>query len=473
MIDTALSARRWTVYAWATAAATTVGIAACMWGIPLPLTDNVAFLLEVQPRSFGELFRERVLATNYFRPLYWVQLKALLEIAAGGHYFLAFRGFHVLQLAITVFLFTRVLRVGTAAAFVAFSIALMALFGLHTLTLSLIEGPLTAILCCTAAVWLSFGERPSPWRTAASIGLLVYGALSVELGLLVWVVYVSAWIVGCRGLSRTALTATTALVAAYFILRFAVLPSADSGLVHRETGVGFGMLEPSDAAAALGGPVGLYAYNVGSSVMSVLLSEPRAGVWEFMRRYTMGEVAPWQWIHVVSSAVSSLCLAWFVAARRRAWWKGAFTREDRLVWVFAAVLAASAVMSFAYTREAVLGPAGILYAMALFAACHAMLTRLPALRWPARSAVWVLLLAISVGWTARAAGLAYVLRDSAFERRNDWAVGIEYLAETGHLPEDPAGRALVDALQDDALRRFVPSPRWAQPWIEEYADRLF
>ena len=78
-----------------------------------------------------------------------------------------------------------------------------------------------------------------------------------------------------------------------------------------------------------------------------------------------------------------------------------------------------------------------------------------------------------MGWSARAAGLTYVLRDSAFERRNDWAMGVEYLERTGHMPSHAEGRALVNAFRDDALARPAPSPRWAQPWLEDYVDRLF
>jgi hypothetical protein len=270
------------------------------------------------------------------------------------------------------------------------------------------------------------------------------------------------------------LLANTALVAVYFALRFAVLPSAENGLVHRETGVGFAMLEPADAVAALGGrSVYLYAYNIASSILSVLFSEPRGGIWEFTRRLRAGAAAPWQWVHLVSSALTTGCLIWYTATRVRSWARWSFTPQDRIVWVFAGVLGASAVMSFAYTREAVLGPAGVLYAMSVFVAGEALLARIGRARRLTRAAVCAVLLVASTGWSIRAAGLTYILRDSAFERRNDWAMGVEYLQRTGHMPGDDDGRALVDALRDDALRRDVPSPRWAQPWLEPYVDRLF
>ena len=464
---------RWTAFAYALAGAMVLGVGACMWGIPLPLTDNVALLLEVQHVPLGDILRERFLATNYFRPFFWAQLKVLLSLSHGW-YFPTFRGFHVLEMALLALLFTRVLHVRTAPAFVAFGIGLMVLFGLHTMTIGLIEGPLTAVFCCALAVNLSFAEGSSRWRALASVLLLLYAALSVELGLLVWVCYVTAFCVGCRGLSRAAVGVNTGIVALYFVLRFVLLPSAESDLVHRETGVGFTMREPAAAIEALGGRASqLYVYNIGSSILTVLFSEPRAGIWEFARRYALTDVAPWQWIHLITSALTTLCLIWYVATRARAWRHWSFTREDRLIWVFGSVLTASAVMSFAYTREAVMSPAGVLYAMSACVVFHAMLARLHAARWPARVLISALLAIASIGWSARAAGLTYVLRDSAFERRNDWAMGVQYLERTGHMPTHDEGRALVHAFRDDALTRPVPSPRWAQPWLEDYVDRLF
>src|ERR1700752_3378732 len=88
----ALTPSRWTTLAYGVTAAMVLGVGACMWGIPLPLTDNIAFLLEVQQVPLAEVLRERFLATNYFRPFQWGQLKLLLSVS-NGEYFLTFRGF--------------------------------------------------------------------------------------------------------------------------------------------------------------------------------------------------------------------------------------------------------------------------------------------------------------------------------------------------------------------------------------------
>ena len=463
---------RWRLAAYAVASVLAAAVSACLWGIPLPLGDNVAFLLEVQHLSLWEVLRERFLATNYLRPFYWGQLKLLLE-ASNGHYFVVFRGLHVLQFVAVVLLFVRAADVRGAAGFVALSIAVTALLGLHTLTRSLTEGPLTAVLCVAVAVNLSFSRAPSAWRDAAAVLLLVYAAFSVEVGLLVWVTYAAAFLAGCRGLSWKGVAASTAVVAIYFALRLVLLPSAGQGLPARETGVGFSIREPAAAVAALGGRPQLHAYNIASAVGSVLFSEPREGVWQFVRRAREDELAPWLWINVATSTLTTLCLLPFAVASLGRWRRGTMTREDRLVIVFGAVLAASAAMSFSYTRDAIMGPAGMLYALAAYAAFHAFLLRLPMLRAPARAVAAAVLIAAAIGWAVRAGGLTYLIRDAAFETRNDWAMAIERLEFTGHMPDDEEGRALVHALRRDALERVAPNPHFAQPWAEEYFDRLF
>ena len=102
-----------------------LGISACMWRIPLPLTDNVAFLLEVQQVPLADVLRQRLLAHQLFPSVPVGRLKLLLS-ASNGELFLTFRGFHVVQMALTALSSPHVPG-RPAAALGAFSIALMAL----------------------------------------------------------------------------------------------------------------------------------------------------------------------------------------------------------------------------------------------------------------------------------------------------------------------------------------------------------
>ena len=50
--------------------------------------------------------------------------------------------------------------------------------------------------------------------------------------------------------------------------------------MERASGFGFRVLDPPELADRFGGnPLPFYAYNIASSVLSVLLSEPRGGVY--------------------------------------------------------------------------------------------------------------------------------------------------------------------------------------------------
>jgi hypothetical protein len=186
-----------------------------------------------------------------------------------------------------------------------------------------------------------------------------------------------------------------------------------------------------------------------------------------------GELAPWLWINVVTSAMTTASLGWFMMTRLRAWRHFQLTRDDRLVLVFVAILGVSAGISLAYTRDVIMSPAGVFYALAASVAFHHQLTRLSSQRVPLRLASAAVLMVVSIGWSIRAAGLTYLIRDAAFEIRNDWAMGSERLERAGHAPSDEDGRALVRSMRQHALSRPAPNPWLAQPWAERYFDRRF
>ena len=451
----------WTTGAYVLALTLAIGIGACVWAIPLPVTDFTTYLFEFQQESLAETFVKRFFATNYFRPLFFVQWKLQFDLS-NGYYLLAFRGVQVLTFVAIALLWTRLLRVRSSARFAAFSIALVALLGLHTIINGLREGPLTAQLGSILAMTLAFGERESGWRDTAAVAVLVYTLFSVELGLLVWVIYVAGYLVGCRGVSLRGIIVATGVVASYFVIRFAILDPAGDDLFTRQI----------DGGAVGGRPAMVYARNIAASILTVLFSEPRNGVSEIARRVADG-VPPWVWINVVTSTLTTILLAWFVAGRLRAWRSLAFTREDRFVLVFAAVLGANATLGFAYTKDVMMSPAGLLYALAAAVALEAAIVRLPNAYLPVRVLTAVVLLVISLGWTLRTVGLTYVLRETAFVRRNEWALGMERFVEHKQLPDDPRATALVYRLRDDALSAQTPNPWLAQPWAERYFDRVF
>jgi hypothetical protein len=405
---------------------------------------------------------KRIFATNYFRPLFFVQWKLQFDMS-NGHYQLAFRGVQVLQFLAIVFLAARLFRVRSSIGFIASAMALAVLLGLHTIINGLREGPLTAQLACMLALTLAFADRSSGWRDVAAVAVLIYAALSVEFGLLVWVIYAAAYLTGCRGVTRRGVAAASIVVLLYFIVRFALLDPAGSDLFARRIDRGeIGSLSMLT-----------YVQTIAGSILTVLFSEPRNGIWEIFRRAEADALAPWLWINLVTSMLTTSCLAWFAVTRFGAWRRLAFTRQDRLVLVFAAVLVANACIAFAYTKDVIMSPAGLLYAIAMYVVFESALMRVANAPTIVRIACALVLLTVSAGWTVRTIGLTYVLRETAFVRRNEWALGMKRFVEHKQLPDDPRATALVLRLRHHALASQTPNPWLAQRWAERYFDRVF
>lgn len=454
-----------------------LGLGYFLLGVSLQVSDCLGNLLQVSAAPLWDIVKSNFTGKGFLRPFLWAQLKIFYEIS-NGHYYLTFRTFHVLQVVVLLLLFVRVLRVRTACDMAVLPLATAVLVGIHTCAGTVNEAfPIntfmTILVCCLAAVNLSY-SRGGRWVDWAAVGLFVYALLTVESGLLVWVCLVTGYLVGVRGVSRRAVITVTALTVLYFVLRFGPLGVGSPAMSERSSGFGFSVREPDELIGMFGGrPWLFYAYNVVCSVATVLFSEPRAGVWEFTRSIVRADTPTWMTINVVSSVLATALMIRFTATRARKWLRCEFDHHDRLFIVFVAMLLANAVISFPYTKDVIVSPAGVFYAIAVFVAVRDVLLGFgrPGVPIPATAAVSALLLVTSAAWTVRAAGLHYNLRQVAFVQRNDWAQVDEWLTSQGIAPKNPEGRALVDRLRADALGRSVPNPFFLEQWAEEYFDR--
>jgi hypothetical protein len=450
-----------------------LGIIRAIWGIPLSLTDFTAVLFDVEPLSVIDVFLERSRTLINFRPMYFVQMKLLLDASMGEHYFLVFKTAYAVQIVAMLMLCVAVLRVQSRLDLLAAACAVSVLIGMHTMTNVFMQGPPNVLLCTALALALVFGDRATGWRDGAAVVLLAYAALFAELGLLLWVVYVGGRLLGCRGVSWQAVAASTLVVMAYLAYRMVVLNPGGAGFESRETGFGLFWGQRDAILPRVGGSTLLfYAYNVVSSALTVLFSEPRQGFWYFVDAALQRNIRPWLWVNILSSLAATTCLAWFVAARARAWLRREFDHDDRLVLIFFAVLAGNAALGFGYTRDVIMAPAGMLYALAVYAALKFALRRLPQLPDARQRAVAVVLVILAVTWPLRVASTALVLRDSAFDGRNDWAEGVELLQQRHQMPTDHRAE-LVHRFRRDALATPVPNPRLVQPWLEKWKDGLY
>ena len=427
--------------------------------MPIQLTDSLGNMLKLDT-PWGELLRSEFEQRSYLRPFLFAELKLVYDLS-GGNYFSWFRGTHVAQVLALVLLYIHIVRPQTwrDAAFVPLGLAV--LLGLHTFTGTVTEAfPvntfLTIVLCCLTAVALSIG-RHRWWTDVLAVLLFVVAALTVESGLLVGVICVGGALLGARGMSRAGVGAVAALFVAYFVVRFLWLDVGAPGLVERSSGYGFHVLEPDDLTARFGAnPWRFYAYNVATSFMSVLFSEPRGGVFRLTYGLTLHDPEPSQIVNVIASATATLLVAAFVWQRRRVWLARAFTRDDQLVALFLLVLAANAAITYPYTKDVIMSPAGAMFAVAVFVAARHVLPRWSASGSRFAAAAVLCCALLGVTWAIRYVGVHLNLHAMAQRVRVEWAYVEDWLAREGYRIDRPKDRAILHYLKNDAIYGHPP-----------------
>ena len=326
MIETtipAVESRRWTVLAWAYGVLVAAVLGYFLLGLTIQLSDSFGNLLALQRPTLRELLEAQFYQRGYLRPLLWAQLKIVFDLSDGQYYWW-YRGIHVAQVFVLVGLCVALMRPKTAVDAALVPLALAVLVGVHTFAPTVREAfPintfLTIMLCCAAVACLAFAAWRW-WTDVLALALFAFATLTLETGLLVWVVCATAYLVGLRGISRAAVIAMTMLLVGYVVLRMAVLDIGSPGLSERAAGFGFHVLEPADLAQRFGDSAILfYTYNVVSSLATVLFSEPKGGVWRFAHEISLGNVHPWTLVSVVTSTVATSVIAWFAWTRRQHW----------------------------------------------------------------------------------------------------------------------------------------------------------
>ena len=469
-------AGHYAVMAWVAALMMAATVSASLLRIPIQIPDSLLVMLQVQAAPSAAL-TNFVGEQSFLRPVYMSQTRLLLDAAAGSHYFLVFRGFHV-ALVVTLFaLFVLAARVRARGDFAAFAFALVVVAGHHTFRGNVWGAdpvnhyPEIAIWCLGALVLSQ--SRGGWWADLLAGVVFAAASLTLESGLIVWVVFVVGRLVGLRGVSWKGVAFVTVLLCGYFYLRFAYLETGAPVLEERSTGFGFGRLDPDEIVRRFAdAPYLLFAYNVVSSILSVLLSEPRNGTWEMTRRWVTGEMTPSVAVALVSSLIATGLIVWFAADRWRLWRAGRFEPGDQLVAIFIAVLAANAVISYGYTKDEIMSTAGVFYALAVFAAARAALARFASIRRRAVATVALaaLLCVASSAWAIRATGLHYHMYNAGYYTRNEWASVELWLRQQRVEPASPEAVRLVEALRAIALD--MPTlnphflPRWAERWFE-------
>lgn len=444
--------------------------------IPVQVPDTLVDLIYIQQSpSAWESFMSEVTTSAYLRPLRLAQVKMLFDLSQ-GHYWLVYRGSHVLLLAVALFLFVRALDVRTWHDSAAGAFALTVLTGTHTFRGIVREGfPVNHFLVIVVYSLLVLNLARSKggwWVDFTAVVAFVAATLTLESGVLVWVVVATAWACGMRGVSSRGVVAVTACLAAYFCFRFLYLATGMPGLEERTSGFLFSVLEPKELIERFGAnPTWFYAYNVITSILSVPFADPSDGVFQLVGSRLEGYVPPRLYVAVVSSTATTALIVW-AAIRRFRRPTSALDEADRQLLVIAGVmLVANAVISYAYTRHEIISVAGAFYAFAAFVAARCAIDAGRASTRLRDTTVLVVLALVATTWSFRSFGVHHMLRVQAFTVRVDWArLSPNLMNDTGS-PEERMSAALVRHLRQDAIEAPVTNPyllpRWFDRWWGE------
>jgi hypothetical protein len=236
----------WLAYGYGLVVALTLGH--FLLGLPIQLSDSFGQMLKL-PGPWLDLLYGEFTQRGYMRPLMWGELKLVYDLS-GGNYFVWFRGAHAVEAAVAVLLYVRLVRPRTYLDLSALPLGLAVLVGLHTFQGTVREAfPLnhflTVVIYTLLAANLVF-TRHRWWTDALAILLFIVSALTLESGLLVWVILVGGMLAGGTGISRAGAGVLSALLVGYFILRFPVLGVGAPDLMERSSGFGFRILDPPE-----------------------------------------------------------------------------------------------------------------------------------------------------------------------------------------------------------------------------------
>jgi hypothetical protein len=443
-----------------------------LW-MPIQVGDSLGEILDAQQAgSAWETFVEKFGTESYLRPLRIAQIKLLFDAAQSTGYWLAYRGFHAALIIAAVLLFVRALRVSSAVDFAAAAFGLVVLIGLQTFRGTVgeafpINHFLEMVVCCLIALNLA-RSRGGLLVDAAAVIVFAAAALTLESGLLVWVVATAAWACGWRGISMRGLAVMTVLLAGYLSLRFFYLDTGVPTITERSSGYLLDILEPSEIQERFGAqPLWYYTYNILASIGSVLFSEPQSGVFDAIRTWRAEAPLSRVAIPVATSLATTAVMIWAAVRRVR---NRTFDDAARLLVIFAAVLLANAALSFAYTKDEIVSIAGAFYALAAYGVVRGLLAATVDWRPAARAACAIALCMLAVGWTLRSVGVHVFLRSQAIKQQNDW-VSLPYARQrSGDWPDDPAAAELILQLRREAIALAVPNTRVDEP---EWPSRLW
>ena len=347
---------------------------------------------------------------------------------------------------------------------VAACIAVSCVCGLHTTRIVFGFWPLNHYAVVMAAILLAivmaFNPRTRHYDWLFGVLMLV-ATLGLEFGVLMIPVLITLWWFGAPGISWRGVTAMLVAAAVYLAIRFTFGDHSGDLTLWADSGFGFQNLGADALRARFGDtPWMLWIYNVVATVLTVLFSEPRDGVYSFVESLLARDMETWQWFQVGSSALTTLVVA-IGLVRGRPW-----KERDRLLVVagFALIVFGSA-LSFVYTRDRLGLAGGFGYALLLYVALTSLLEKTGA--GAARRVATGVVTVVAVLWIARSAETWFQLRDTAWDYHVEWT---DRFVELGGARNSTN---LMQELRTTALAKTPADVRIDPAWTYFLFERRF
>lgn len=399
-------------------------------------------------RSWPEVLSDSLTKSVEYRPFLDVFTRLGYQVA--GLNLGIYQAVVVVEFALILLALAYIFRADGRPRVTAAILALSVVVGLHTSRILFLFVPLNAyatsmlIVLGGALLFMTPRLRGYEW---VLLPLTLAGLLWLELAILIVPLALVAWLMNAPGATWRSVAASVGGLAIYLIARLGFAPSLGTG--SPDTGFGFSSMSSVESAARFGhAPWLLWLYNIGSTVLTVMASEPRAGRFQFIQALTLGNVPVWMWLHVVSSVLTTAVVGTGLARIRTR------PHRDRVIAAFGCVLVVGgSALAFLYTRDRIGLPAGIGYAMLVYVAVSALLEDIRPSRWRFAAAMIAVL---GLCWSVRSAEMFVALRDTAWDYRQEWnrrearRAGLQDRV-VGQMRQFALGRLPADAERD---------PRW-------------
>ena len=436
-----------------------------LFSLPWPYVDIHNTMRDAATSSWPQYVRDAFGRDVEYRPFFTLGVKLSYQLV--GLRLWSYQALVLMQFGAVLALLLWLVRPVGVRRSVAATLALACFVGLHTTRILFGFWPLNhhsaglVLLLAALALALDPRARTFDW---VFFPLTLVALLVLESGLLLAPLVPILWWVKAPGVSLRGVAGTMAGVACYVAIRFSLGATDTLSSVYTGSGLGFSQLNPEALRNIFEhAPWLFWLYNVIASLLTVVASEPRAGVYQFVASLVRGETPFWQWLHVGSSLLTTVAVVAGSILYRPS------TDRDRLLMVAGVVLVIfGSGLGALYTRDRIGLSAGVGYVLLLYVALAAILDRLPASGWRRPLAVCGILGVVAVAWIVRSAETYIQFRDTAWDFHLEWTDRYADLGGTAQPQTE-----LLRSLRSAALRVTPADPRRDPAWTYALFERRF